>query len=73
MNAFLISTYLVSIQLVSPASGEPSREPLGIRLDRFPFNWFPQRVGRIRSTALTHRLALAVSIQLVSPASGENR
>ena len=36
----------------------------------FPFNWFPQRVGRKK---LRYRPAVTtlVSIQLVSPASGE--
>ena len=60
----------VSIQLVSPASGdwECYLESGNWNL-KFPFNWFPQRVGTVPSgSSVTSR---KVSIQLVSPASGD--
>ena len=46
-NAPPISTDYVSIQLVSPASGELNSALTfsSSALISFPFNWFPQRVG----------------------------
>ena len=64
----------VSIQLVSPASGEAKTsevELAGVAL-RFPFNQFPQRVGRETDfVEIDVDIYKLVSIQLVSPASGE--
>ncbi len=41
---------LVSIQLVSPASGEVNQAMLDETMSSgFPFNWFPQRVGRVHA------------------------
>ena len=61
----------VSIQLVSPARGEP---PLGATAEAvdvsFPFNWFPLREGNSLFSKFMAR-PLWVSIQLVSPARGE--
>ncbi len=62
----------VSIQLVSPASGEtPATDPfvlnvtIGFHSISFPSEW-----GGLRK--LKWLQLIAVSIQLVSPASGEN-
>ena len=48
----------VSIQLVSPASGELTpiqNRGAAIAGIRFPFNWFPQRVGRVYDKAVKDR------------------
>jgi len=65
-------TTLVSIQLVSPASGDSlsialprSRHPLSFHSIGFPSEW-----GH-RITRKENLQDLAVSIQLVSPASGD--
>jgi len=61
----------VSIQLISPASGDIAEVFYrAVDVLRFPFNWFPQRVG----TLIQHfdqRQRNLVSIQLISPASGD--
>ena len=61
----------VSIQLVSPARGEPKQSPekAYLRETVFPFNWFPLREGNCICVLLTEHTG--VSIQLVSPARGE--
>ena len=64
---------IVSIQLVSPASGDDGKviwAYSNCTQGLFPFNWFPQRVGTLSYVVLCF-LALRVSIQLVSPASGD--
>ena len=61
----------VSIQLVSPARGEPTLDLQATFAEgRFPFNWFPLREGNGDSTNFAYR-KIDVSIQLVSPARGE--
>ena len=41
-------SWAVSIQLVSPASGDACQRDGMRHLVWFPFNWFPQRVGTLR-------------------------
>ncbi len=62
----------VSIQLGSPASGDFHGLSLYccIGINRFPFNWDPQRVGTFPLSSLRSHFD-AVSIQLGSPASGD--
>ena len=63
---------MVSIQLVSPARGEPiatAGTPAGLAAG-FPFNWFPLREGNFRQP-WAWLIINGVSIQLVSPARGE--
>ena len=62
---------MVSIQLVSPASGDRKLvEPIANLSLLFPFNWFPQRVGTMGTDVWFDSIEEDVSIQLVSPASG---
>ncbi len=64
---------MVSIQLLSPASGETDKfVKLSIIPSEFPFNYFPQRVGSLRVSPPVRR-DFIVSIQLLSPASGEQK
>ena len=62
-------TFVVSIQLVAPASGASHLRIPPVVVVWFPFNWLPQRVGLL---SCSHRLGskITVSIQLVAPASG---
>ena len=60
----------VSIQLVSPARGEPFQFCQPIDIFEFPFNWFPLREGNNNDIG-HYQFQWNVSIQLVSPARGE--
>ena len=63
---------IVSIQLVSPASGDVKVFSFHNSLiSSFPFNWFPQRVGTVDPITGKTKYEVTVSIQLVSPASGD--
>jgi len=63
----------VSIQLVSPASGDGQGASGGLKSNpsEFPFNWCPQRVGTQPWKSWSSPSGCQVSIQLVSPASGD--
>ena len=62
----------ISIQLLSPTSGEQQYQIEDILLCvDFPFNCFPQRVGRVSKHSRYRKPIKTFSIQLLSPTSGE--